>query len=128
MKLKNALCSLALVAALLSTGVAIPATVPYDINHARLVWTYQDGVTPANGFNVKCGAVTGGPYTRITQVPVTTNNVPLASAVGPSGTWYCVVTAYVQTASGPLESQGSNEISFFATAAPSGSIVISITP
>jgi len=129
---KRAVCALSTIAALsLASSVnpaVAPASPPYDINHAKLAWVYKAGVTPADGLNVKCGLTTGGPYTRITQVPITTLSLPLSSVVGVSGTWYCVVTDYVQTASGQLEGQGSNEISFFAAVAPSGSIAVSIIP
>ena len=107
---------------------ATPVLTPIDINRATLAINYTPGITPADGLNIKCGLQTGGPYTRITQVALATKQVPVSTIIGANGSWFCVVTDYVQTASGPLEGKGSNEINFFAAVAPSGTIVISITP
>ena len=104
--------------------------VVIDLTRAKLSWVWAPGpgAVVANGFNVKCGTATGT-YTRITNVAnVATTTVDVKSAIAGNGNWFCVVAPHVQTASGPLEGAGSNEVNFFAAVAPSGSIVLSITP
>ena len=128
---KFAVCVRLSLAALLMLGFAIHAeaqTVVVDINKAQLTIKYVAGVTPADGLNVKCGTVSGGPYVRTTQVTTSTTSIPVAKIIGVAGNWFCLVTDYVQTASGPLEGKGSNEVNFFGAVGPSGIITISIIP
>jgi len=128
---KNADVAKLFLAVILSAVFATYAeaqTVTVDINKAQLAIKYVAGVTPADGLNVKCGPTTGGPYSRITQTAIGTTLIPILKIVGGNGNWFCVVTDFVQTASGPLEGRGSNEINFFAATAPSGIITISIIP
>ena len=101
---------------------------PVDINRASMAINFTPGITPADGLNVKCGPTSGGPYTRITGIGITSTTVPVLKIIGGNGSWFCVVKDFVTTASGQLEGQGSNEINFFAAVAPSGTIVISIIP
>ena len=122
MKLRKLISVLAL-----SVASTVQAEV-VDLNKASIKIEYKTGTTPADGLNIKCGPTSGGPYTRSTQVALVTTTVPIQKLIGGAGAWFCVVTDFVQTASGPLEGQGSNEITFFAAVAPSGSIVISIIP
>ena len=100
----------------------------FDLNKASIKIEYKTGATPADGLNVKCGPTSGGPYTRVTQVAIVSATVPVQKLVGGNGNWFCVVTDFVNTASGSLEGKGSNEITFFVAVAPSGTIVISIIP
>ena len=125
---KNVVGVAVLIASLLLNGSVIHAAqAPIDINHANISLVYQAGVTPIDGLIVKCGTSTLT-YNRLTQFPAGTTLFPVAKVIGGNGNWFCVIVDFVQTASGPLEGKGSNEINFFAAVAPSGIMTISIIP
>jgi len=116
----------------LLTGIstATAQVVVVDITRAKLNWTWTPAPnsTPADGFIIHCGAISSV-YTKHTVIANPATRVSnIQPVIGGNGNWFCNITVYVQTASGPLESEGSNEINFFAAVAPSGIITISITP
>ena len=124
----SALSTIAAISLVMPALSAEPLLPPVDINRAIMAINFTPGITPADGLNVKCGLTSGGPYNRVTQLGIATTTVPVLKIIGGNGSWFCIVKDFVQTASGQLEGQGSNEINFFAVVAPSGTIEISIIP
>ena len=107
------------------TSPAMAQSVSVDINRATLAWTWTPGAgsgTPTQ-FLVKCGQVSGQ-YSRVsTLADPNARSVPVKNVIGGQGNWFCAVSA----ANTFGESGLSNEVPFVAGAAPSGSLVLSIT-
>jgi hypothetical protein len=78
---------------MLLLAMAIPALAqPHP--SATLNWTWTQGTgDPATGFHVQRATVTGGPYTVVGTVPVSTLTY-LDTAVTVGATYYYVVTAF----------------------------------
>lgn len=88
---------------------AINAQTTYDLNRAKLTWSWSQGTGGVvDGFKMKCG-IGSGTYTLIANIPdPTAREFPVRSVITGSGGYYCVVTAF----NGVGESPPSNEIFF----------------
>jgi hypothetical protein len=93
-------------------------SISIDLNRAKLTWGWSQGAPPTDGipaeFLVKCGPSSGN-YTNISTVLYPVMEQPVRSAIGGTGSWFCVVTA----ANDFGESAVSNEVFFAAGAVPS---------
>jgi hypothetical protein len=118
LKMKTLLIVLALLA--LSASAA-NAQTKVNINVANLSWQWTQGATPNAGipeeFRVKCGQ-SAGVYSKVTTlIGSLIRSVAVRTAIGGNGSWYCVVTAWDDTAG---ESGPSNEV-FFSAGEPASS-------
>ncbi len=109
----------------LSLLIVYPAhaqVITVNINTATMTWawTLAPGSDPADGFRMHCGNATNT-YTISTDIPdPAARTISVKQVVRGTGTYFCVITAYNKVGESPL----SNEINFFAGAAPSGSLLL----
>jgi len=106
-----------------STAQTVP-TILVNLNRAKLNWTWTPDAasSPADGFRVKCGQVTGV-YTKITELPTpTARTAAIKDVIAGNGNWFCVVAVF-----NGFGEVASSELPFVAGASPSGSIVVTIS-
>jgi fibronectin type 3 domain-containing protein len=87
---------------------------------ATLAWTWTQGTgDPAMGFHIQRSATTGGPYTVINTVPLTTLTY-LDTAVTVGATYYYVVTAYNNAGDSSKSSEVACTLPFQIPGPPTG--------
>lgn len=93
--------------------------VVVSLQNAILSWDYTQGTSPATEFQMKCGG-SATTLNRITTIPDSAaRSIPVRSAIGGSGVWFCQVTASNKYG----ESASSNTVNFDAGDSPSSSPV-----
>ena len=102
-------------------ALLLVATTPaWAANPTTFTWTASvvDATHSApTYYTVKCGTVTGGPYTMIASTASAVTTLPIASVPGVTapGTYYCVITA--SNLAG--ESGNSAQVAFSLATVPS---------
>ena len=118
MKITNSLIGVVLLASI--AWAQTPTVISVDITKAQLTWSWAQGTGGVVvEFRIKCGNA-AGMYTKTTVLAdPAARTLPVASAIGGPGNWFCAVSAANQFG----ESPNSNEINFAAgnvPVAPSG--------
>ena len=74
-----------------------------------VAWTYTQGTDLATGFNVYRSTTTGGPYAKLTTVPLSISTLSYQDSTGNGGTKYFYVVTAIDSLG--AESANSNETS-----------------